>query len=309
MQQDQDLMKQNNQDRRMKAMIQGENQSQNQQQPQKCPRCDSLNTKFCYYNNYSLSQPRYFCKSCRRYWTQGGTLRNVPVGGGCRRGKRVKTSSSSSTANNINNPSSSSSENNSRAQSLVTSTQNMIANSFNKESAAGSGISSVGSYNYSAGGFLMNSLANIQSLNNQPPSQSNFSLSHQSLNLAGGEFGAGTSNLSLLHGFNAVLPPYGSQQIQQPRQFYHMGSHHDQQQQRNWQHQQAAGFLRSNNILNPTTTLSDSNALWSTVSTSTTTGNNTNSNNTTAIGGGGGSFGLNSADQWHHDLPGYGPPP
>ncbi|KAL4201311.1 hypothetical protein AMTRI_Chr02g258090 [Amborella trichopoda] len=57
------------------------------EQPQKCPRCDSLNTKFCYYNNYSLSQPRYFCKTCRRYWTRGGTLRNVPVGGGCRKKK------------------------------------------------------------------------------------------------------------------------------------------------------------------------------------------------------------------------------
>lgn len=54
----------------------------------KCPRCDSENTKFCYYNNYSLSQPRYFCKSCRRYWTKGGTLRNVPIGGGCRKNKR-----------------------------------------------------------------------------------------------------------------------------------------------------------------------------------------------------------------------------
>ncbi|KAG6419145.1 hypothetical protein SASPL_121357 [Salvia splendens] len=63
--------------------------------PQKCPRCDSTNTKFCYYNNYSLSQPRYFCKSCRRYWTHGGTLRNVPVGGGCRKTKRPRPSSSS----------------------------------------------------------------------------------------------------------------------------------------------------------------------------------------------------------------------
>ncbi|KAL6506329.1 hypothetical protein OROGR_024510 [Orobanche gracilis] len=62
----------------------------------KCPRCDSTNTKFCYYNNYSLSQPRYFCKSCRRYWTKGGTLRNVPVGGGCRKNKRSSSSSSSS---------------------------------------------------------------------------------------------------------------------------------------------------------------------------------------------------------------------
>ncbi|XP_045799795.1 dof zinc finger protein DOF2.1-like [Trifolium pratense] len=60
-----------------------------------CPRCNSTNTKFCYYNNYSLTQPRYFCKSCRRYWTKGGTLRNVPVGGGCRKNKRSSSSSSS----------------------------------------------------------------------------------------------------------------------------------------------------------------------------------------------------------------------
>ncbi|XVE60167.1 hypothetical protein DITRI_Ditri05aG0106300 [Diplodiscus trichospermus] len=53
-----------------------------------CPRCASANTKFCYYNNYSLSQPRYFCKGCRRYWTKGGSLRNVPVGGGYRKNRR-----------------------------------------------------------------------------------------------------------------------------------------------------------------------------------------------------------------------------
>ncbi|XP_020093241.1 dof zinc finger protein DOF3.7-like isoform X2 [Ananas comosus] len=62
--------------------------------PLKCPRCDSTNTKFCYYNNYSLSQPRHFCKACKRYWTRGGTLRNVPVGGGCRKNKRPKKQSS-----------------------------------------------------------------------------------------------------------------------------------------------------------------------------------------------------------------------
>ncbi|XP_068661039.1 dof zinc finger protein DOF3.5-like [Aristolochia californica] len=56
-----------------------------------CPRCDSSNTKFCYYNNYSLTQPRYFCKGCRRYWTRGGSLRNVPVGGGCRKNRRGKS--------------------------------------------------------------------------------------------------------------------------------------------------------------------------------------------------------------------------
>ncbi|KAK0604244.1 hypothetical protein LWI29_013682 [Acer saccharum] len=61
----------------------------------KCPRCDSINTKFCYFNNYSLSQPRHFCKTCRRYWTRGGALRNVPVGGGCRRNKKSKSTSKS----------------------------------------------------------------------------------------------------------------------------------------------------------------------------------------------------------------------
>ncbi|ESW22537.1 hypothetical protein PHAVU_005G161200 [Phaseolus vulgaris] len=67
-----------------------------EQEQLKCPRCDSINTKFCYYNNYNLSQPRHFCKNCRRYWTKGGALRNIPVGGGSR--KNAKRSSSS-TAN------------------------------------------------------------------------------------------------------------------------------------------------------------------------------------------------------------------
>ncbi|XP_061339862.1 dof zinc finger protein DOF1.7-like [Gastrolobium bilobum] len=65
-----------------------------EQEQLKCPRCDSTNTKFCYYNNYNLSQPRHFCKNCRRYWTKGGSLRNIPVGGGSR--KTTKRSSSNS---------------------------------------------------------------------------------------------------------------------------------------------------------------------------------------------------------------------
>ncbi|VAH82943.1 unnamed protein product [Triticum turgidum subsp. durum] len=58
----------------------------------KCPRCDSTNTKFCYFNNYSLTQPRHFCRACRRYWTRGGAVRNVPVGGGYRRSAKSKAS-------------------------------------------------------------------------------------------------------------------------------------------------------------------------------------------------------------------------
>lgn len=83
-------------------------QQQQQQQSEQlnCPRCDSSNTKFCYYNNYNKTQPRHFCKACKRHWTKGGTLRNVPVGGG-RKNKRLKrpstaaaTTTSSSTMRN-----------------------------------------------------------------------------------------------------------------------------------------------------------------------------------------------------------------
>ncbi|KAL5552452.1 hypothetical protein UlMin_002628 [Ulmus minor] len=78
----------------------------NKARPQKeqalnCPRCNSTNTKFCYYNNYSLTQPRYFCKTCRRYWTEGGSLRNIPVGGGTRKNKRSSSSSSPSSSKRL----------------------------------------------------------------------------------------------------------------------------------------------------------------------------------------------------------------
>ncbi|XP_023742326.1 dof zinc finger protein DOF2.5 isoform X2 [Lactuca sativa] len=80
-----------------KVRPQEQEQEQGQAQPAggplNCPRCKSSNTKFCYYNNYSLTQPRYLCKACRRYWTQGGSLRNVPVGGGSRKNKRSSSSS------------------------------------------------------------------------------------------------------------------------------------------------------------------------------------------------------------------------
>ena len=314
-----------NQERRLKS-TQGDDQQQHQpQQPQKCPRCESLNTKFCYYNNYNLSQPRYFCKTCRRYWTLGGTLRNVPVGGGCRKGKRAKTSSSSSSGEN------------SRLQQQLpqqphllqhnfATPQNILAtnNSGNLSSPAlrnkasgnlvsppAPGMSTMGSY-FPGGGFFT-SLEAIQSLNNnQPPIQS-FPLQplNQPVNL-GGVLGE-TSNLGLLHGFNAV-PAFGSQN-QQQSQFYHVGYRdtrsiehsfypHNQEsliqssrpatsshQQQNWHH----GFMS-----NSSPTVSDT-ALWST-STSTTIGHTNSNINPTA-----GSSPLNP-DQWKHDLPGYGPP-
>ncbi|KAI4341186.1 hypothetical protein MLD38_025942 [Melastoma candidum] len=67
-------------------------QAKNFKKPDKiipCPRCNSLETKFCYFNNYNVNQPRHFCRNCQRYWTAGGTMRNVPVGAGRRKNKQL----------------------------------------------------------------------------------------------------------------------------------------------------------------------------------------------------------------------------
>ncbi|KAI3717722.1 hypothetical protein L1987_69506 [Smallanthus sonchifolius] len=93
-------------------------QQANGPQALKCPRCESLNTKFCYYNNYNTSQPRHFCKNCRRYWTKGGVLRNVPVGGGCRKKKRSKSKSSNKNRSSVRK--SSNSQNSSSDSSSLT---------------------------------------------------------------------------------------------------------------------------------------------------------------------------------------------
>lgn len=75
---------------KQRALTQEEKKEQCLKKPDKlipCPRCESVDTKFCYYNNYNINQPRHFCKSCQRYWTAGGTLRNVLVGAGRRKNK------------------------------------------------------------------------------------------------------------------------------------------------------------------------------------------------------------------------------
>ncbi|KAK2429103.1 cyclic dof factor [Trifolium repens] len=59
-----------------------------------CPRCKNMDTKFCYYNNYNVKQPRHFCKNCQRYWTAGGTTRNMLVGAGRRKNKLSSSFSS-----------------------------------------------------------------------------------------------------------------------------------------------------------------------------------------------------------------------
>ncbi|GAB4845686.1 hypothetical protein Ancab_039089 [Ancistrocladus abbreviatus] len=109
----------------------------------KCPRCESTHTKFCYYKNYSLSQPRYFCKACRKYWTKGGTVRNIPVGGGCRKNKKssdFKKSSSSDHEQSANhNPLGSSSQNPSNLQLSLSEVQfSHLTNLFGANGSFGS---------------------------------------------------------------------------------------------------------------------------------------------------------------------------
>ncbi|KAJ6333515.1 hypothetical protein OIU77_009395 [Salix suchowensis] len=167
--------------------------------------------------------------SSLRYWTLGGTLRNVPVGGGCRKGKRAKTSSSSSSGETSRFQ-----QQPQLLQHNLAAPQNILATNNsgnlscpvlmrNKESgnlvSPPPGMSPMGSY--FPGGGLLTSLEAIQSLNtNQPPLQS-FPPQplNQPVNL-GGVLGE-TSNLGFLHGFNTV-PPFGSQN-QHQIQFYHVG--------------------------------------------------------------------------------------
>ncbi|KAL1810766.1 hypothetical protein ACET3Z_020831 [Daucus carota] len=133
-------------DRRLRT-----NAAINHQQALKCPRCESLNTKFCYYNNYNLAQPRFYCKACRRYWTKGGVLRNVPVGGGIRKAKRSsKNKKLISTADQADAEKSAES-NSSSERSSLTATTEVNEPGFNQQNfidpdSAGSMFSDIGQF-------------------------------------------------------------------------------------------------------------------------------------------------------------------
>ncbi|KAF5199531.1 Dof zinc finger protein like [Thalictrum thalictroides] len=287
--------------------IKQQNQENNQHhpppQPQKCPRCDSLNTKFCYYNNYSLSQPRFFCKTCRRYWTQGGTLRNVPVGGGCRKGKRLKRSSSS--PENLNTTSSSHSNSTlSSIPSVAPALRNKGIDAILQSSTPLLPTPQPSMY-YPGGGFL-SSLAAFPSFNHQSP-----------INV-GGEFGS--SNLALLQGFS--LPFHTQQQMHHHQQQLQ----HQQQQQQLYLHQPHnfnLGLSSSDDGLEEKVVVqpnkpSTSHQEWSqsfnpttnSINTSEATAtcywssNNTNTNTSTTTT----SVSLNPT-HWTDHLSGYGPPP
>ncbi|KAE9594976.1 hypothetical protein Lal_00041134 [Lupinus albus] len=167
-------------------------QPQRPQQPQQCPRCNSMNTKFCYYNNYNVAQPRHYCKTCRRYWTQGGTLRNIPIGGGCRKKKHVENSSSSRSEQLQQ----------SRLQDMVVQTQQPnMTTLVGKSTNPLLGMSPSTNPFYqggaaAAGGGYLSSLHTIHSMN-----QSRSRFYDQSLKI-GNDIAGSSSNLDLASCFN-----------------------------------------------------------------------------------------------------------
>ncbi|KAL2475343.1 dof zinc finger protein DOF3.1 [Abeliophyllum distichum] len=238
---------------------------------QRCPRCDSVNTKFCYYNNYSLSQPRYFCKACRRYWTQGGTLRNVPVGGGCRKNKRSKASSSSSMGGEME-----------RTQPLISAhpSQNLtsVAGGISGNSGISPGTQSVRALpsmsSFYSGGEFLSTLAAMQSLNQQPR------ITQLPVNLGGGHHFGGGVNMALLQGLNLPAGQIQPQNETFPSQQYVVPP-------------RPLGSWTQNFINNATPSASNPN-FW----------NNATAGSTTNSSGMGSSINPN---QWPDNLPGYNP--
>ncbi|XP_021759695.1 cyclic dof factor 2-like isoform X1 [Chenopodium quinoa] len=57
--------------------------------PVSCPRCNSMETKFCYFNNSNINKSRHFCWSCQRYWTIGGATKNLSIRSGQCKGKHA----------------------------------------------------------------------------------------------------------------------------------------------------------------------------------------------------------------------------
>jgi len=167
---------------------QQQQQQKQNQEPLRCPRCDSTNTKFCYYNNYSLSQPRHFCKACKRYWTRGGTLRNVPVGGGCRKNKRVKRPPN----------------NNSSSCSSLTNTSLEAANSATSASSGGQNIHGL----ISSASNHVNPLFFGMPTNHTPNSDINFPFSrydlHSPSQIHGLGLGFSSSSSALVHSMNGL---------------------------------------------------------------------------------------------------------
>lgn len=189
----------------------------------KCPRCDSLNTKFCYYNNYNLSQPRHFCKSCRRYWTKGGVLRNVPVGGGCRKSKRSKPkpvpSEAAETADNTPEEQKSDSNSSSESSSLTATTTvaptadataagaNTSGGATTEDVSATSSNSASTYLNFPESSFFLSHSATHQTFDDQPLMENPTEVQFQDI----GNFSSmmTSSNDPSMIGFNmAEIPAY-----------------------------------------------------------------------------------------------------
>ncbi|OIV89529.1 hypothetical protein TanjilG_20302 [Lupinus angustifolius] len=174
-------------------------QPERPQQPLQCPRCNSMNTKFCYYNNYNVAQPRHYCKTCRRYWTEGGTLRNIPIGGRCHKKKYAENSSSSR-----------SQKPHSSQQNVVVQTHQPNLTTMMKARDPCLLMDPSTRPFYQGGCGYLSSLPTIHSMN-----QSHSTRYDQSFNV-GGDLSGSTTNIGMESGFNV-----GS--LSSQRHIYQMG--------------------------------------------------------------------------------------
>lgn len=181
----------------------------------KCPRCDSSDTKFSYFNNYNPSQPRHLCKTCRRKWTVGGAIRDIP-----RRERHTIIASSSSASAVAPPPPQSLSQEVVANQSvssppdLISQLLNQLLNGDTANAMASSDLAilhewlcsqPIGyAYHQGSGGglgtFYLSALAGVQSPN--ASSQAPF---NQSLNGDGFNFGVATNS-----GSSSTLAPQQS---------------------------------------------------------------------------------------------------
>ncbi|KAI3855875.1 hypothetical protein MKW92_003895, partial [Papaver armeniacum] len=221
---------------------------------------------------------------CRRYWTQGGTLRNVPVGGGCRKGKR-------STQNKKPTPSSSATSTQDHHQQQNVSQSSTYKNLLMPSSAANPSpiyyYPGVGGGSIGASGMFLSSLAPYQSFNQQIPISANND--HNNI---------GVSNSALLQGFSlpSLQHQQKQQQLQPHSQYLNMGGINTKEEKPilpleagnlirppSTQHHHQEWFLPNFNNSNPIGTPDGVNYWNSQTTTTTTTTTNTNNDNTATV--------------------------
>ncbi|KAA8542358.1 hypothetical protein F0562_023506 [Nyssa sinensis] len=182
-------------------------------------------------------QPRHFCKNCRRYWTKGGVLRNVPIGGGCRKTKRSNSKASADPPRERKSNSHSSSESSSLTASTTAATTTTTATASTEVVSASSSTSASTMLNFPDSRFFISQTTNP----NVDPTNPNFDPPLIDQSSDGGifqEIGSFTSLMTASNGPSLLgfsVPDISSYRLQQHNQENVPQNHSSNQQ---WQQQQ-----------------------------------------------------------------------